>query len=333
MSRVLGRHQSYQEIPVRFAQGLAIVSAAAAGFCVIAGLPSISGGLLLGITVPIIGGIVLACLVAYLWFTLFSAALSVVTRAGVIGTIAVGTMAMLGTTAASSWGVASVISGGAAQRANMTDALLKYDHALDAAWAGVQFKSQVINAVSNAGAEMAAVGRMEEGNLAGRAGRGQAATFLNAVADGYTQLAARMRTEFAEAISLYAPGREILQKMLDDTGDDPVAFAEHANEVKAVIVHLNAFRPTDMLSQVVKDVRIHDKNVSSYATSAAEAIASNLDQAAAAADARTLVPAPDYAPLGGWVIGIALGVAPWLVFLWLLLTCGQWQIRELSTRE
>jgi hypothetical protein len=318
-----------------------MICAAGAGFGLVVGLLSPGDGALAGYAVPIVAGIVLAVAVATGWHMLQTAASRVRSELGIVGTLAGAFLLFAITVGASSWGVATSLSGHAAVRAYLADQVVLHRHALDDAWTGVQREAGVIDAAVGAAAEMRGLATMEEnGDLSARVGRGPNVRLLRTAADRYEEIAAQMRGDFASVGKLHERGEKLLQAMQQARRRDPETFGDRADELAGIVADLNAFR----ISPEAKRGGISRVEVSFDPTtvhrihSGAEAVTAKV--LAAARDAETRQPAaiPEYVPIeprdavlryagsaaiGGWVSSVAIDFAPLLLTLILLITARE----------
>ena len=318
-----------------------MVCDAGAGFGLAVGLLSPADGILTGYAVPIIAGIVLAVAVATGWHMLQTAAPRVRTPLGTTGVLAGLLLLVAITIGASSWGVASSLSGPAAERAYEADQIVLHRQDFGAAWAGVQREAAVIDAVANAATQMRGLAAMEgHGDFSNTAGHGPNVRLLQTAADNYDEIAVQMRSDFARAGKLRERGEQLLQAMQRDRRRDPEAVADRADELAGVVADLNAFRISPQARQGgISRIEVSfDPTTIRRIHSGVDAVTAKVLAAAADADARQPAPIPQYVPIerreavlryagspavGGWITAVAIDLAPALLTLILLLTARE----------
>jgi hypothetical protein len=318
-----------------------MICAAGAGFGLVTGLLSPADGALAGYAVPIIAGIVLAVATGAGWHMLQTAAPRVRTPLGVTGTIAAAFLLAAITIGASSWGVASSLSGPAAVRAYLAGVLIEYRQAFVDAWTGAEREASVIDTTVTAANEMRSLAAMEtNGDISTVKGNGPNTRLLQAAGDRYDDIAAQMRTDFEHAKKLHERGGKLLQAMQQARRSHPETFADRADELAAVIADLNAFRIASQARQGgISRVEINfDPNAVRRIRSGTDKVTAKLLAVVSDVEARSAAPVPAYIPIeprdatlryattaaiGGWVSAIAIDLAPLLMTLCLFVTARE----------
>lgn len=318
-----------------------MICAAGAGFGLAAGLLSPADGVLTGYAVPIIAGIVLAVAIAAGWHMLQTAAPRVRTPLGIVGVLAGAFLLAAITIGASSWGVATSLSGPAAERAYQADQIVLHRQALAGAWAGAQREVAVVDAVATAATEMRGLAEMEgHGDFSNTPGRGPNMRLLQAAADRYEEIAAQMRSELARAGKLRERGEQLLQAMQQARRRDPEAFGDRASELAGVVADLNAFHISPQAKQGgISRVEVSfDPTTVRRIRSGADAVTTKVLDVVQAVDVRQPTPIPEYVPIeqrdatlryastaavGGFITAVAIDLAPAIFTIILLLTARE----------
>jgi len=310
-----------------------LICAAGAGIGAATGLMSPEDGVLTGIIVPVTAGAVLATAIACGWQSIHTAAVRVRTPLSYVAVTAAGLALSAATIGASSWAIATVLSGHAAMRQHMSVTATQHQQALDAAWAQARGEAAMIDAVSTANAELRAMSEMEaSGGIVSKHGKGSGpnSAILAAGADGYARLAEAMRSAQDDAVRIYAQGSTALGQMRASVHADPEAYSRATAAVETAVAALNAFRLTDLANKAgLINVEVWSQgDVVQSVRSGAEKVSEKvLHRGKEIAQARQMVAVPVYAPLepreatwtyaggaaaGGWITAIAIDLIPFL---------------------
>jgi hypothetical protein len=323
----------------RLAKIASLICSACAGVGVAAGLMSPEDGVLCGILVPTAAGAAIASAGALGWHNIQTAAVRVRTPLGYVAVVAAGfalSAAMIGT---SSWAVATVLSGHAAERQHRAEVVAEHQQAIDASWQEARKEGAMIDAASAAQADLRARSDLEtrQGRLSSKGkGAGPNTGILDAGAGGFNRLGETMRNAQQGATNVYAKGQEALNRMRANVHGDEAAFADAAAEVETAVANLNGFHLADLASKAgLVDVDGWQANGAAHAVTAGTERVSDrfLQRAKELREARRPVAVPVYEPLeprqavlreargaaaGGWITAAALDSIPYLFALLML---------------
>ena len=295
--------RNHRQCMESLAKAASIGCACGAGLAVATGLMSPEDGLLTGVVVPVSAGVVLAGAAACGWHMVQTAAVRVRTPLGYCAVAAAGVALGAATVGASSWSIASVLSGGTALRQHMSLAVTAHQAALDKAWAGARGEASMIDAVQAASAELRAMSDLEArgGDISGRGrGNGTNSRVLAAGADGYTRLADTMHTVQDHAAQVYEKGTQALGQMRRDVHGDGEGFGQAAAAVETTVAALNAYRLTDLANNAgLVQVQVWSANgqVQQVSSGAEKVSQKVLRRGEEIAQARQVAPVPTWTPL------------------------------------
>jgi hypothetical protein len=333
---------THHKAMLSLARGAAVGSAAGAGFGAAMGLLSPGDGMTAGYLVPIAAGIVLGGVAAVGWENLITAAPRVESPLGIVGVVMGAVLLAAITIGASSWGIATALSGPAALRAYQADVRVAEERSLFNAWTGVQTEFPIKDALGIAASEMRALSAVESrGAFTRRAGNGPATELISAAADRYDQLAESALERSDKIQGVYTRARNALQEMQQMIGADSEDFAKLAAEVQAAVSDLNGFHLTPLASQggITRVQITTDQGAVQRIQSGADAVARKLSaQAQEIAATRRPEKVPGYVPIerrdatlryagtaaaGGWMTAVAIDLMPVLFIMLLLMTARE----------
>lgn len=234
---------SYHKRNTALAKAAARVCATGAGFGVAAGLMSPDDGVLHGQFLPVVLGAVIGGVIGLAWEIAINLAARVRTRTGTPLVAAGAVLIAMAAVGASSWAIATSLSGPSAVRQYLADAIVVQQRAFTVAAANARNEAEMADAADAAAAQARSQIALErEGRFSGARGDGPRTRFLAEAADGFARVASAMHDEAARVALLQAHGEKLLVTLQQDAAASPARFPGHVAELESVAAELEAIR-------------------------------------------------------------------------------------------
>ena len=302
-------------------------------------------GTLAGGVIPIITAIAVAGAFFLLWDHMCRSIPAFSTPQLRMAGLALGTVVMIATIAASSWFIAAAIGGDAATRVHQDAYIAKVQAELDKAPHNAkQDQSIYTKALEVQAAFRDETGREKKfGTQSGKVGDGAVTALYQSVSDSMGKLARIINGKVVDSEETQKKAQQLVKDMKQAANQKE--FVQKATEVAALLNKLDNISATqDAMNYgvVTVDTKFGDLRMQ------VDTLTGELRQTAKGTDdKRKKIEAPFYSPTtgalaimeypsaspGGWIVGIAIDIVPFLVLLFLMLTHADHRGRHAAAAE